>query len=330
MIDFCILGSGIAGSTIANLLSKKYSVEVFDKARGSGGRSSNKKFNNNLSFDHGVQYISPKTKEFKNYIDNLHRKKILKYWDGAHIDLTLNSNSKKLKYIGKLGNNDICKYQLKKIKQNYLSHIIKIEHKKKIWEITLKDNTKYQFRSLVLTCPYPQLKKLAKKYLIKRMLNLNVKMQPNITLMLAIQNQKKIPINSIKLEDNILAWIANENSKKRFKSNINLWTLQGTLKWSKKNINLYKKNKKIVNQIEAKFLKFMCLNKKDIIYKKIHGWKYSYNYSKTSLQSYWNSKIALGVCGDWFIGPKVENAWQSACDLSKKIKKNPLILNKRV
>ena len=58
MIDFCVLGSGVAGSTIANLLSKKYSVKVFDKARGPGGRSSNKRFKDNLSFDHGVQYIS--------------------------------------------------------------------------------------------------------------------------------------------------------------------------------------------------------------------------------------------------------------------------------
>ena len=46
MIDFCVLGSGVAGSTIANLLSKKYSVHVFDKARGPGGRSSNKRFKN--------------------------------------------------------------------------------------------------------------------------------------------------------------------------------------------------------------------------------------------------------------------------------------------
>ena len=36
MIEFCILGSGMAGSTIANLLSKKSSVEIFDKARGAG------------------------------------------------------------------------------------------------------------------------------------------------------------------------------------------------------------------------------------------------------------------------------------------------------
>ena len=65
MIDFCIIGSGISGSKIANLLSRKFTVQIFDKARGSGGRSSNKKFLNNLSFDHGVQYISPKDKNFK-------------------------------------------------------------------------------------------------------------------------------------------------------------------------------------------------------------------------------------------------------------------------
>ena len=51
MKDFCVVGSGIAGSTVANLLSKKYSVEIFDKARGPGGRASNRRYIENLSFD---------------------------------------------------------------------------------------------------------------------------------------------------------------------------------------------------------------------------------------------------------------------------------------
>ena len=68
MKDFCIIGSGISGATIAKALSKKFSLDVHDKARGAGGRSSNKKLNKNESFDHGVQYISPKSIQFKSFI----------------------------------------------------------------------------------------------------------------------------------------------------------------------------------------------------------------------------------------------------------------------
>ena len=71
MIDFCVLGSGISGSTIANLLSKKYSVKVFDKARGPGGRSSNKRFKDNLSlimeFNIYLQNQKSLQNSYKNY-----------------------------------------------------------------------------------------------------------------------------------------------------------------------------------------------------------------------------------------------------------------------
>jgi len=320
MIDFCILGSGIAGSTIANLLSKKYSVHIFDKARGPGGRSSNKRFKKNLSFDHGVQYISPKSKPFIKYVHKLYKNKILKSWDDNHLDFKFEKKPFSKKYIGRKANNDLVKYNLKNIKQSFTSLIEKIDFKKYFWEITLKNKSKHRFKSLIITCPFPQLKKLAKNYLDRNILKMKVQMQPNITVMLALKNQKNLPISSIKFNDDILAWAANENSKKRFKSIINLWTLQATLKWSKKTINKYKADKSIMNQLITRFIKLTGFEKNKIIFKRIHGWKYSYNYEKTPYLSIWNKKINLGVCGDWFNGPKVENAWLSANDLAKKIK----------
>ena len=320
MIDFCILGSGISGSTIANLLSKKYSVKVFDKARGPGGRSSNKRFKVNLSFDHGVQYISPKSKQFSKFIQNLCKNKTLKTWDGNHLDFTFEKKPLTVRYIGKKANNDLVKYNLKGIKQSFASPITKIKFNKNYWEITLKNKSRHHFKSLIITCPFPQLKKLAKNYLNKKILKLKVQMQPNITVMLALKNQKTVPISSIKFNDDILAWAANENSKKRFKSNINLWTLQATLKWSKKTINKYKNDKSIMSQLITRFIKLTGFEKNKIIFKRIHGWKYSYNYKKTPYLSIWDKKIKLGVCGDWFDGPKVENAWLSANDLAKRIR----------
>jgi len=320
MIDFCVLGSGVAGSTIANLLSKKYSVHVFDKARGPGGRSSNKRFKKNLSFDHGVQYISPKSKPFIKYIHKLYKNKILKSWDTNHLDFTFEKKPFSKKYIGRKANNDLVKFNLKNIKRSFAAPIEKINFKKYFWEITLKNKSKHQFKSLIITCPFPQLKKLARNYLGKNILKLKIQMQPNITVMLALRNQKTVPISSIKFNDDILAWAANENSKKRFKSNTNLWTLQATLKWSKKTINKYKTDKSIMNQLITRFIKLTGIEKNKIIFKKIHGWKYSYNYEKTPYLSIWNKKINLGICGDWLSGPKVENAWLSANDLARKIK----------
>ena len=55
MLDFCVIGTGISGSTIAKLLNQKFSVNVYDKAKGIGGRSSFKRLNGKIGFDHGLQ-----------------------------------------------------------------------------------------------------------------------------------------------------------------------------------------------------------------------------------------------------------------------------------
>ena len=84
MTSYCVIGSGISGATIANLLSKKYSVDVYDKARGPGGRSNHKRLDKLRGFDHGTQYISPKSPAFKKFTKKLIDKKVLKVWGGEH------------------------------------------------------------------------------------------------------------------------------------------------------------------------------------------------------------------------------------------------------
>ncbi len=320
MIDFCIIGSGVSGSTIAYLLSKKFNVEIFDKARGLGGRASNKRFIKNQSFDHGVQYITPKSKDFKKFIKLLYKKKLLKIWSGNHLDFTFEKKEKKDKFVGTLGNNIISKYYTRNIKKNFQSSVKSITHNDYFWEIKLKNQKSINTRSVIFTCPYPQLKKIAKKYLDKKFLKLKIIMEPNITTMIALKNQKHVPVSSIKFNDDTLSWAANENSKKRFKSSNALWTLQSSVKWARKNINTYKKNKKVENTLISKFLYFTGYKKNKIIFKKTHGWKYSYNFLGTPYKSYWDKKLRIGVCADWLIGPKVESAWLSANDLAKKIK----------
>ena len=320
MLDFCVIGSGISGSTIAHHLSKKYSVHILDKARGPGGRASNKRFKQNLSFDHGVQYISPKSKEFLKFIKTLCKKKEAKIWTGNHLDFTFEKKEISEKFIGMKGNNFISKFYTKKIKKSFQSSVKSIFNNKYFWEIKLDNGEYIQAKSIILTCPFPQSKKIAGKYLEKRISNLKINMEPNITTMLAFKNQRTVPVSSMKFNDDILTWAAFENSKNRFNSSNSLWTLQSSIGWARKNINHYKKNKQVENTLVSKFLNFTGYKKNNIIFKKTHGWKYSYNLKGSPFKSYWNKKLRLGLCADWFIGPKVENAWLSANDLARKIK----------
>ena len=147
-------------------------------------------------------------------------------------------------------------------------------------------------------------------------------MVPNITIMAAYKNYQKIPVSSIKFDDDIIAWASNENTKKRFKSNLTLWTIQANKKYSKKVINLYKNNKKKYQlEIQKKFEDLTGFKNNKIVETSIHGWKYAYTSKPlANLKSSWDQKFNLGICADWLSGPKAEDAWLSANDLFKKIR----------
>jgi renalase len=321
MSSFCIIGSGISGATIANLLNKKHSIDLYDKANGLGGRSSFKRLDKAKGFDHGTQYISPKSFAFKKFINQLIKKKILKNWCGKHLFLNKVKKEKKnhIKIIGQKGNNDISKYLLKDISCYFQKELKKIDYKKNKWVLTFSDGQKKNYEKIILTCPFPQLSKLAKKFIKNPFIKKKIKMDANITVMIVIKKTNK-NISSYFFHDKILGWAARENSKKRFKSNKDLWTLQSTYSWANKKINKNKENKDLNSKILIdSFFKLTEIKKTKILFSHIHGWKYSSSSNPLKIKSYWDPSLNLGVCADWFIGPRLEAGWMSAHDLYKKI-----------
>ena len=321
MSSFCVIGSGISGATIANLLNKKHTVDLYDKARGLGGRSSFKRLDNLRGFDHGTQYFSPKTPEFKRFTKKLIEKKILKIWGGNHKFLSdkKKENKKHVKVIGRKGNNDISKYLLKNVRCYFQSELKKINFQNRKWNLVFNDGEIRNYENLILTCPFPQLKKLSKKYIKNSFIKEKIKMDANITILIEIK-KTNLGYSSFLFNDRILGWAGYENSKKRFKSKSDLWTLQSTFNWANKKINQNKVLKKTNAKILIdKFFKLTGIKRTKILFSLNHGWKYSSNSKPLKLKSYWNSRLNLGVCADWFNGPRLESGWISANDLYKKI-----------
>ena len=323
-LDFCIIGTGISGSTIANKLNKNFNLEVFEKAKGIGGRSSFKRLKKKIGFDHGLQYLSPKSKVFKKYTRELIRKKILKKWSGNHVFLNEKkvNNKKHLKLIGRHGNNEISKYLLKNIKCNFQHHLLKIKLNKKIWELNFKGNKIVKTKNLIITAPFEQSKTLTKKFVKTKIFKKNIKMNSGITVMFESNKTKSSP-NSFFFDDDILGWASFENSKKRFNYRRDLWVLQSNFKYGGKHIKKYRNKKKYyTNLFVRRFKKISKIKIKKTYYTHIHGWLYSSNSRPLNLSSYWDKKIGLGICADWFGGPRLENGWLSARDLYQKIMYN--------
>ena len=321
MSSFCVIGSGISGATIANLLNKKHNVDLYDKARGLGGRSSFKRLDKIRGFDHGTQYFSPKTPEFKKFTKKLIEKKILKIWHGNHKFLSdkKKENKKHVKVIGRKGNNDISKYLLKNVRCYFQSELKKINFQNRKWNLIFNDGEIRNYENLILTCPFPQLKKLSKKYIKNSFIKEKIKMDANITILIEIK-KTNLGYSSFLFNDRILGWAGYENSKKRFKSKSDLWTLQSTFNWANKKINQNKVLKKTNAKILIdKFFKLTGIKRTKVLFSLNHGWKYSSNSKPLKLKSYWNSRLNLGVCADWFNGQRLESGWISANDLYKKI-----------
>jgi len=64
-----IIGAGIAGLSCANHLSENaIYATVFDKSKGVGGRTSTRRVEPNLSFDHGAQYFTVRNPILQRFV----------------------------------------------------------------------------------------------------------------------------------------------------------------------------------------------------------------------------------------------------------------------
>ena len=92
-----IIGAGISGLTVAKELSKLNEVTIFDKSRGVGGRMATKRIDD-YHFDHGAQFFTAKSQEFKEFCNKAKNDKIIEEWNCDFVEITGNKISKKYQF----------------------------------------------------------------------------------------------------------------------------------------------------------------------------------------------------------------------------------------
>ena len=96
MQNVAVIGAGITGISLANLLKKKVNLTVFEKSRGVGGRMATRRAEP-YQFNHGAQYFKVENNEFKDFLQPLMKNKIIKPLETNYIEVLNNKVIKRTK-----------------------------------------------------------------------------------------------------------------------------------------------------------------------------------------------------------------------------------------
>ena len=279
MKSIAIIGAGFSAATLSYFVKKD--LDFYEKSRGVGGRCSTRRVEEVGLFDHGLQYIKNPNSEFKKMLNDY------SIWQGnfkIYENNQLINDEDKERIINENGNNLLVK-SLFKNKNVFVNKELKIiEKKTDHLQLTFKDDTQEQYKTVIITAPFQQAYNLTKQFTESYFSKFNYSMQPNLTVMVAFNKSLKLDLSAIHFEnDDVLGFAANENTKKKnlINKNLELWTIQSSLKYAIKNIREYRNNKQVlIDETLKSFSNKLKVNisKEQIHYSDIHGWLYAYYF----------------------------------------------------
>ena len=323
MIKIAVIGAGMTGITISNLLRKKVRLSIFEKSRGLGGRMATRR-SEPYQFNHGTQYFKIKSKEFNDFLSPLIRKKIIQHWKGNHIEVhkniitkTINTNHNKY-FIGVPHMNSIVKYFANNNFSIKLScKIEKIEKISNEWYIYDSDNVSYgPYDWIVFTVPPKQAANLLyKNFRYQEIIN-NIKMKSCFSIMLGFEEFKKLNFDTALFINEDVQWLSFNKICKHNKEYYNL-LINSSYSYTEKNINSC--HDKVSNYLLKKVSDFLNYELNNYNHKAVHFWRYAVSENNNNFGSFIDDNSKIIVCGDWCMNGKVEGAFLSAKDAVIKI-----------
>jgi len=119
-----------------------------------------------------------------------------------------------------------------------------------------------------------------------------------------------------RVKESIISLISVNNSKPERPEDFSL-LIHSTNDWAES--YLEENQDWVKEQMMSHLSKIINLKLDNIEYDILHRWRYANSNYRQGKKSLWDSKIKLGVCGDWLISGSVENAFLSGTNLYQKI-----------
>lgn len=192
MIDVAVIGAGLAGIHCAQLLSKQgFSVELFDKSRGIGGRLATRRVDN-IRLDHGLPSWEILGEHTKNLTQQLLAADILQPWLVLESDKNdpsaWHDGDLKTHYMAPDGMTAIAKFLASEMTIHRSHHLVEIQAGSGYWQLLFQDESVVSAQAVILAMPYPQVRTLVKWFSPLDQQLSAIGYEPSLSLMLGYES----------------------------------------------------------------------------------------------------------------------------------------------
>ena len=321
------------------LVQAGHRVTVFEKSPGCGGRMSTRQSPFG-GFDHGAQYFTVRDERFALALTTA--QDICRRWS-ANTVRVLDAHGlvaaaalppRDAHWVPKPGMNALVRHWAQPLEEagrlELQTRVTAIERDALAsgkWQLRTEganDSTHVfgGFDTVLLALPGPQAAQLLQGTPGAKSLAATVNQStvaPCWTLMLAFPQAVQPGLttlgpqwNAARSTHHRIAWLARESSKPG-RTQVERWTVQASAEWSRE--HLQDEPARVRAKLVKAFAEVTGI-RAEPAYAEVHRWLYARTEQPLGRAYLWDAKTGLGVCGDWCLGHRVEDAFVSGLELA--------------
>lgn len=321
-----IIGAGLSGLAAARALQERATVTLFEKSRGPGGRMATRRHDLSdtvFEFDHGAQFFTARSAEFRAFLAPLIERGILGCWHAKFAELERNKlrrswqwDASPAHYVGIPGMNAVGKALAEGLDLRLQTEVGKVEGQAAQWCVLDKRGDELGiFDWVICAAPAAQTAALIPVSSPLRA-NASIEMLPCYALMLGFSKPLDLPWQAARVLGADLSWISVNSSKPGRRQGTCL-VAHSTNAWAAQNIETPPGN--IQRHLLNELADILGMGEMAAAHAVVHRWRYANMHRRAGEPALVDARQQLAICGDWLMHGRVEAAFQSALKMSARL-----------
>lgn len=319
-----MVGAGIAGLACArSLAAGGCEVDVFDKGRGVSGRMSTRRAASAMTFDHGAQYFTARDSGFRRQVDSWVEAGVVGRWDARLVRIGADGRRTAVdsgeRFVGVPSMSSVCRHLARGLRVRTSTRIVRLEREGTGWRLVSEGGVDLGLHdAVVVAVPAAQAAALLGGAPSLRDETRSARMRACIAVMVAFENPLEVAYDGAFVDAGALGWIARDSSKPgRAAGAADCWVLHARHEWSEARMD--HDRTALGRMLLSEFFSVIGCREQAPVHQDVHLWRYALADQPLTAGCLYDARLAIGACGDWCEGGRVEAAFHSGSTLAERL-----------